>query len=120
MYLRDDSSDEVDAERSLSRAETLSESRFDLTTIQGDVEQLIDIAAQLFAAIEQQIHDLELDLTSTRGAVAWGHERTMFKEQLIRSSLNLDSSLQTIANHLGHPSFESTDFSSNGRRHSID
>ena len=121
MSLRDDSVDDSGgAEHPTVRAGAPSNSQFDLTTIQGDVERLIDIAAQLFIAIEQQIHDIELDLTSTRGAVAWGHERMIFKEQLIRSSLNLDSSLHQIASHLGHPSFESTDFSSNGRRHSID
>jgi hypothetical protein len=70
-------------------------------TIQGDVERLIGIAAQLFGAIEREIRDLEAALSSTASDRPWATERTLFKEQLIQSSLHLDSSLRQIARDLG-------------------
>ncbi len=70
-------------------------------TIQSDVERLIEIAAQLFGAIEHEIRDLEAALSSTSDGRPWTADRTRFKEQLIRSSLHLDSSLRQVARDLG-------------------
>jgi hypothetical protein len=72
------------------------------STIQDDVERLIEIAAQLFSALERQIHGIEVDLLSTLGENLWSGERTVFKEQLIQTATNLDTSLRTVAEHLGH------------------
>jgi hypothetical protein len=79
----------------------VAEPIFHLTAFQDDVERLIHIAAKLFTAIERQIQAIERDLLSTLDEDHWFVGRTVFKEQLIRSSLELDSSLQQIANHLG-------------------
>jgi len=71
------------------------------TPIQDDVERLIEIAAQLFGAIERQIHHIEQDLNySHSSGVATSHQ-TVFKEQLIRTAVSLHDSLNEIAVHLG-------------------
>jgi hypothetical protein len=80
----------------------------EFTTIQDDVERLIEIAAQLFSAIERQIHDIESDLRPTSGEAIWMSERTIFKERLILSAQHLDQSLQEITKHLGQGVHSST------------
>jgi len=80
---------------------SVTETNVQLTAFQDDVERLIHIAAQLFTAIERQIHAIERALLSTLDEDLWFVGRTVLKEQLIQSSLDLDSSLQQIANHLG-------------------
>jgi hypothetical protein len=70
-------------------------------SIHDDVERLIQIAMQLFSAIERQIHNIEVDLMFARSEVTTLSSVTVFKEQLIRSATNLDTSLQEIARHLG-------------------
>lgn len=90
--------DRFGVEPALSSA---TETNVQLTAFQDHVERLIHIAAQLFTAIERQIQAIERDLLSTLDEDLWIIGRTVFKEQLIQSSLDLDSSLQLIANHLG-------------------
>jgi len=80
----------------------------EFTTIQDDVERLIEIAAQLFSAIERQIHDIESDLRPALGEEIWMSERTIFKERLIQSAQHLDHSLQEITKHLGQGAHSST------------
>jgi hypothetical protein len=80
----------------------------EFTTIQDDVERLIEIAAQLFSAIERQIRDIESDLLPTSGEGIWRSERTIFKERLIQSAQHLDQSLQEITKHLGQGVHSST------------
>jgi hypothetical protein len=80
---------------------SVTETNVQLTVFQDDVERLIHIAAKLFTAIERQIQAIERDLLSTLDEDLWFVGRTVFNEQLIQSSLELDSSLQQIANHLG-------------------
>jgi hypothetical protein len=82
--------------------------RQEFTTIQDDVERLIEIAAQLFSAIERQIHDIESDLRPALGEEIWMSERTIFKERLIQSAQHLDRSLQDITKHLGNGGPSST------------
>ncbi len=79
----------------------LVDSEFEISPLHDDVERLIQIAAQLFAAIERQIHRIEDDLTFTSGKNMVAGGQTMFKEQLIRTAQALDASLQEIALHLG-------------------
>jgi hypothetical protein len=112
MLSRSDRSDggyDEDADVGL---ESLASSRGDLhqefTTIQDDVERLIHVAAQLFSAIERQIHDIESDLQPTVGEQIWQSERTIFKERLIQSAQDLEHSLQEITKHLGQRVFDST------------
>jgi hypothetical protein len=70
-------------------------------SIHDDVERLIHIAAQLFSAIERQIHNIEVDLSFAQSESTTLSSVTVFKEQLIRSAINLDAALQDIAHHLG-------------------
>jgi hypothetical protein len=71
------------------------------SSIRDDVERLIQIAGQLFTAIERQIHSIEVDLMFAQSEISTLSSVTVFKEHLIRSAANLDSSLQEIAHHLG-------------------
>lgn len=80
----------------------------EFTTIQDDVERLIQVAAQLFSAIERQIHDIESDLLPREGEQIWLSERTIFKERLIQSAQDLEHSLQEITKHLGQKVLDST------------
>ena len=70
-------------------------------TIQGDVERLINVAAQLFSLIEGQVHELGDELVSTFNENVRVSGRGVVKEEVIRSAANLDSSLQEISEHLG-------------------
>jgi hypothetical protein len=71
------------------------------SSIQDDVERLIQIAAQLFGAIERQIHRIEQDLNYSQSKQMASGGQIVFKEQLIRTAANLDASLQEIVVHLG-------------------
>jgi hypothetical protein len=71
------------------------------SSIQDDVERLIQIAAQLFGAIERQIHRIEQDLNYSQGKRSVDGGQIVFKEQLIRTASNLETSLQEIVVHLG-------------------
>lgn len=96
-----DGPDAVALLMSESRSMHLVDSEFDNSPLHDDVERLIQIAAQLFAAVERQIHRIEDDLTFTSGKNMVAGGQTMFKEQLIRTAQALDASLQEIALHLG-------------------
>src|ERR1035437_5275500 len=96
-----DSPDAVALLMSESRSMHLVDSEFEISPLHDDVERLIQIAVQLFAAIERQIHRIEDDLTFTSGKNMVAGGQTMFKEQLIRTAQALDASLQEIALHLG-------------------
>ena len=89
----------IDRERS-SGVRVIDASK-EYASIQSDVDRLIGIAGKLFAAIEREIRDLESAVTSTSDDRTLQRERTLFKEQLIRSSSHLDSSLRQIAVDLG-------------------
>jgi len=96
--------DDLDAVELLMRESPpmhLVDHQFETSPLHDDVERLIQIAAQLFAAIERQIHRIEDDLTFTSGKNLVAGGQTMFKEQLIRTAQALDASLQDIAQHLG-------------------
>ena|ERR1700692_1588145 len=67
--------------------------------MQDDVERLIEIAAQLFSAIERQIHLMEEELVIASAQVRT-YAQTVFKERLISCAENLDTSLQEIALNL--------------------
>jgi hypothetical protein len=69
--------------------------------IQDDVERLIEIAGQLFGAIERQIHHIEQDLNFSQSKGTAQNGQTVFKEQLIRTAASLHQSLNDIAIHLG-------------------
>jgi hypothetical protein len=70
--------------------------------LHDDIERLIDIAVQLFSAIEVHIHHLEEVLTSSHGDDK-SSTQTVFKEQLIRTAASLNASLCEVAVHLeGH------------------
>jgi uncharacterized membrane protein YccC len=95
--------DDLDAVELLMRESPsmhLVDTQFENSPLHDDVERLIQIAAQLFAAIERQIHRIEDDLTFTSGKNMVAGGQTMFKEQLIRTAQALDASLQEIAQHL--------------------
>ena len=66
-------------------------------SIQDDVERLIEIAAQLFSAIERQIHLMEEELVIACGEQVRPYAQTLFKERLIGCAKSLDTSLKEIA-----------------------
>jgi hypothetical protein len=71
--------------------------------LHDDIERLIDIAAQLFSAIEVHIRHLEQVLTSANRDEVKSSTQTVFKEQLIRTAASLNASLCEVALHLeGH------------------
>ena len=70
-------------------------------TIQGDVERLINVAAQLFSLIEGQVHELGDELVSTFNENVRVNGKGVVKEEIIQSAANLDSSLMEIRDHLG-------------------
>lgn len=98
----------------------LVDSQFENSALHDDVERLIQIAAQLFAAIERQIHRIEDDLSFTSGKNMVAGGQTMFKEQLIRTAQALDSSLQDIAQHLGDRADELPEASNNRQSRFLD
>lgn len=68
--------------------------------IQDDIERLIEIAAELFSAIERQIHLMEEALLITTGDQFGPYAPTLFKERLIQCAESLETSLQDIAHNL--------------------
>ncbi len=69
-------------------------------SMQDDIERLIEIAAQLFSAIERQIHLMEEELVIASSQQARTNAQTVFKERLISCAESLDVSLQQIAQNL--------------------
>jgi|SRR5580692_5993555 hypothetical protein len=69
-------------------------------SLQDDVERLIEIAAELFSAIERQIHLMEEELVTAYGEKVRPYAQTVFKERLISCAKSLDNSLQDIAQNL--------------------
>jgi len=64
--------------------------------IEEDVERLIEIAAQLFTAIERQIHQIEEELVIACGEHVRTFAQTIFKERLIQCSESLELSIKEI------------------------
>ncbi|HEV3268660.1 MAG TPA: hypothetical protein VGZ68_09700 [Acidimicrobiales bacterium] len=116
----DDSPDAVEDLTSASPSMHLVDPEFENSPLHDDVERLIQIAAQLFAAIERQIHRIEDDLTFTSGKNMVAGGQTMFKEQLIRTAQALDASLQEIARHLGEREDELSESPRNGQSRFLD
>src|ERR1035441_5890747 len=75
-----DSPDAVALLMSEYRSMHLVDSEFEISPLHDDVERLIEIADQLFAAIERQIHRIEDDLTFTSGKNMVAGGQTMFKK----------------------------------------
>lgn len=69
--------------------------------IHEDIEHLIQIAAQLFHAIEREIHHVEQELHRHPAAhSSEKSDRIIFKEKLIRTAANLNISLRETADLL--------------------
>jgi hypothetical protein len=68
--------------------------------LQDDVERLLDIAGQLFSAIEYQIHRIEKDLASASRDEVREYAQTVFKERMINCAESLELSIQEIGLHL--------------------
>jgi hypothetical protein len=68
--------------------------------LQDDVERLIDIAAELFSAIERQIHRIEEELAFAGGEEVRAYAQTVFKERLIRCAQSLEVSIHDIGVHV--------------------
>lgn len=68
--------------------------------LQDDVERLIEIAGELFSAIERQIHRIEEELTFAGGEGVREYASTVFKERLIRCAQSLEQSIHDIAVHI--------------------
>src|ERR1700689_4911779 len=83
-------------------------------SLQDDVERLIEIAAELFSAIERQIHLMEEELVIAYGERVRPYAQTVFKERLISCAKSLDPSLQAIAHNL---ELRASDRSSTGPNH---
>jgi hypothetical protein len=66
-------------------------------SIQDDVERLIEIAAQLFSAIERQIRQIEEELVIACGEHVRSIAQIVFKERLISCAESLETSIQEIA-----------------------
>ena len=69
-------------------------------SLQDDVERLLDIAGQLFSAIERHIHRMEDELTRAGDQEVRARAQTVFKERLIRCAESLDVSIHEIGLHL--------------------
>jgi hypothetical protein len=95
-----ESPDSPDGELTSDLAATFSGFEELGTPIQDDIERLIAIAAQLFSAIERQIHHIEQDLNYSQSGGVASAGATVFKEQLIRTAASLHDSLNEIAIHL--------------------
>jgi hypothetical protein len=115
-----DKPDAIEANMRASPPMHLVDAEFETSPFRDDVERLIQIAAQLFAAIEHQIHRIEQDLSFSSGKNMVAGGQIMFKEQLIRTAQELDTSLQEIARHLGEREDELSEFPSNGQSRFLD
>ena len=69
-------------------------------SLQDDVERLLDIAGQLFSAIERHIHRMEDELARACDEEVRARAQTVFKERLIRCAESLDVSIHEIGLHL--------------------
>jgi len=69
-------------------------------SLQDDVERLLEIAGELFSAIERQIHRMEEELVRDLGEEVRAQTQTVFKERLIRCAECLDTSIRDIGLHL--------------------
>ena len=69
-------------------------------SLQDDVERLLEIAGQLFSAIERQINRIEEELVFACGEQVRAYAQTVFKERLIRCAKSLDVSIHDIGLHL--------------------
>jgi len=69
-------------------------------SLQDDVERLLEIAGQLFSAIERQIHRMEEELVHDLGEEVRAHTQVVFKERLITCAEGLDTSIREIGLHL--------------------
>jgi hypothetical protein len=68
--------------------------------LQDDVERLIEIAAELFSAIELQIRRIEEELVFAGGEEVRAYATTIFKERLIRCAQSLELSIRDIGLHV--------------------
>src|SRR5580692_4648500 len=68
--------------------------------LRDDVEQLIEIAGELFSAIERQIHLIEEQLAVTGSEEEREYAQTIFKERLIRCAQSLELSIHDVAIHV--------------------
>jgi hypothetical protein len=66
-------------------------------SVQDNVERLLDIAGELFSAIECQIHRIEEELVFSGGEDVRRYAQTIFKERLIRCTESLNLSIQEIS-----------------------
>jgi hypothetical protein len=69
-------------------------------SLQDDVERLLEIAGQLFSAIERQIHRIEVEMVFVAGEQVREYAQTVFKERLINCAESLDLSIKEIGLHL--------------------
>jgi hypothetical protein len=69
-------------------------------SLQDDVERLLEIAAQLYSAVERQIHLMEEELVIARGEQVRPNAQTVFKERLISCAESLEASMKEVALNL--------------------
>jgi len=69
-------------------------------SLQDDVERLLEIAAQLFSAIERQIQRIAEDLVCACGEKVRAYAQSAFKERLVLCAESLDTSIHAIDLHL--------------------
>ena len=90
----------ADEERGYLHDVSLRETSAVDASLQDDVERLLDVAGQLFSAIERQIHRIEEELVFACGEQVREYTQTVFKERLIRCAQSLNMSIQEIGFHL--------------------
>jgi hypothetical protein len=76
------------------------------TSLGHDVERIVQIAGQLFSAIERQTHLIEEELVITCGEQARPLAQSAFTARLQTCALRFDASLQEIALNLEQRSLE--------------
>jgi hypothetical protein len=72
----------------------------EVEALRDDVERLIEIAGELFSAIERQIHRIEQELVFAGGEEVRAYAQTVFKERLIRCAQSLELSINDIGIHI--------------------
>ncbi len=65
-----------------------------------EVERLVDIAEELFSAIEQQIHRIEHELVFTVLDEVPENAQTLFKERLSQCAQGLEISIRDIGHYI--------------------
>ena len=68
--------------------------------LRDDVERIVDIATQLFSAIERQTQEIEEELVIACGEQVRPYAQTVFTERLNHCAEGLNDSLQKIAVNL--------------------